>query len=206
MFNYLFSKTYHRQLLEMLLKKHSSELKDTILDIGSKNQRYSYLFKGQVTAVDLKSDPDKQVIQGDLNYTLPFKNSSFNGIVCVEVLEYVHDLDHAVAEIHRLLVPGGVALVSIPFMYHDHDDYARYTLSKIQQSLKNFSHVTCIPFGNGWTVIYDILLKKTLSYSSRLKRLPGLTFLLVYHFFITLFHFEQHTDRYYSGIFIIIRT
>ncbi|MEO0821068.1 MAG: bifunctional 2-polyprenyl-6-hydroxyphenol methylase/3-demethylubiquinol 3-O-methyltransferase UbiG [Pseudomonadota bacterium] len=38
---------------------------------------------------------------------LPFEDASFDAVVCVDVLEHVADLDRVVAEIARVLRPGG---------------------------------------------------------------------------------------------------
>jgi SAM-dependent methyltransferase len=38
-------------------------------------------------------------------------DGTFDAAVCVQVLEYVDDVDRALAEIHRALIPGGRALV-----------------------------------------------------------------------------------------------
>ncbi|MDU8910613.1 bifunctional 2-polyprenyl-6-hydroxyphenol methylase/3-demethylubiquinol 3-O-methyltransferase UbiG [Aestuariicoccus sp. MJ-SS9] len=38
---------------------------------------------------------------------LPYDNSSFDAVVCVDVLEHVRDLDQVMAEVARVLKPGG---------------------------------------------------------------------------------------------------
>ena len=42
---------------------------------------------------------------------LPVESGTFDGAVCVQVLEYVSDVDAALAELHRALRPGGRAVV-----------------------------------------------------------------------------------------------
>ncbi len=42
---------------------------------------------------------------------LPVESGTFDGAVCVQVLEYVPDVDAALAELHRALRPGGGAVV-----------------------------------------------------------------------------------------------
>lgn len=61
---------------------------------------------------------------------LPFASSSLDAIACFEVLEHVADPESALREIARTLKPGGVACVSMPFLYPVHDaphDYQRWT-------------------------------------------------------------------------------
>jgi ubiquinone/menaquinone biosynthesis C-methylase UbiE len=42
---------------------------------------------------------------------LPVESATFDGTVCVQVLEYVADVDAVLAELHRALRPGGRAVV-----------------------------------------------------------------------------------------------
>ena len=42
---------------------------------------------------------------------LPVESGTFDGAVCVQVLEYVSDVDAALAELHRALRPGGRTVV-----------------------------------------------------------------------------------------------
>ena len=42
---------------------------------------------------------------------LPVESGTFDGAVCVQVLEYISDVDAALAELHRALRPGGRAVV-----------------------------------------------------------------------------------------------
>lgn len=61
---------------------------------------------------------------------LPFSDSSVDSVICLEVIEHLYDPASALAEIRRVLKPGGRAWVSIPFMYPIHNepyDFQRFT-------------------------------------------------------------------------------
>lgn len=47
---------------------------------------------------------------------LPFRDASFDGIVCVAVLEHVKDPFQAAREIERVLKPGGFLYCAVPFL------------------------------------------------------------------------------------------
>ena len=47
-------------------------------------------------------------------YSLPFADSTFDLVVCSEVLEHLHEYRDAITEINRVLKPGGKFLASVP--------------------------------------------------------------------------------------------
>lgn len=61
---------------------------------------------------------------------LPFADGSFDTVLLFEVLEHLAQPERSLAEIQRVLRPGGVLLASVPFLYPIHDaphDFQRYT-------------------------------------------------------------------------------
>jgi SAM-dependent methyltransferase len=57
--------------------------------------------------------PEQCVVQGDIE-SMPFDDESFSTVVCTEVLEHVPYPATALAEIRRVLKPGGVLIGSVP--------------------------------------------------------------------------------------------
>ena len=57
--------------------------------------------------------PNQRVVEGDVE-TMPFEDGAFNTVLCTEVLEHVPDTTKAIAEIRRVLRPGGVFIGSTP--------------------------------------------------------------------------------------------
>jgi SAM-dependent methyltransferase len=53
------------------------------------------------------------VLRGN-GYALPFRQSSFDCVIASEVLEHLHQDDWVLAEIKRVLKPGGTLAVSVP--------------------------------------------------------------------------------------------
>ena len=45
---------------------------------------------------------------------LPFRDNSFDAVICSEVLEHIPDDDQAVSELVRILKPGRILAVSVP--------------------------------------------------------------------------------------------
>jgi SAM-dependent methyltransferase len=65
--------------------------------------------RGKATATKLHGG----VLQGDV-FRLPFGDSTFDRVICSEVMEHVHDYGGALAELVRVLRPGGTIGVTIP--------------------------------------------------------------------------------------------
>ena len=71
---------------------------------------------------------------------LPYDDDSFDLVICTQVIEHVHDPEATVREIHRVLAPGGTALVSTHGVYIYHpdppgsgQDYWRWTHSGLDR-------------------------------------------------------------------------
>lgn len=68
---------------------------------------------------------------------------SFDAALCIHVLEHVEDDRHAMAELHRVLRPGGWALVSVPIRLDrpTHEDPAITDPAERQAVFGERSHV-----------------------------------------------------------------
>lgn len=68
---------------------------------------------------------------------LPFDNCSFDTVIATQVIEHVAEPRAMVAEIARVLRPGGVMLITAPFAWplheapHDFQRFTRYGLEHI---------------------------------------------------------------------------
>jgi 2-polyprenyl-3-methyl-5-hydroxy-6-metoxy-1,4-benzoquinol methylase len=54
-----------------------------------------------------------EILTGDLR-KLPFEDESFDVVVCFETIHHVADGERALGELHRVLRPGGLLLISSP--------------------------------------------------------------------------------------------
>jgi 2-polyprenyl-6-hydroxyphenyl methylase/3-demethylubiquinone-9 3-methyltransferase len=77
-----------------------------------------------VTGVDLspvgiarakEHNPSGTFLLADLTQPLPFPDASFDAVWCSEVLEHLFSPLYALQEMHRVLRPGGVALLTTPY-------------------------------------------------------------------------------------------
>ena len=61
---------------------------------------------------------------------LPFENDVFDIVLMTEVLEHVENVDITLREINRVLKIGGLILVTVPFIWPQHEklfDFQSYT-------------------------------------------------------------------------------
>jgi SAM-dependent methyltransferase len=85
------------------------------LDAGlSECEGVASVFAAMVEAGEL--DPGRvsvAAVQGD-GLRLPFDDATFDRVICSEVLEHLHHDDVAMAELTRVLRPGGTMAVTVP--------------------------------------------------------------------------------------------
>ncbi len=117
-------------------------------------------FGFRVVCLNLTGDkrPD---VRGDAN-TLPFRDATFDAVVCAEVLEHVGDPRHVIAEVERVLKPGGSFVATVPFLVHIHgdpQDYGRYTDTFWRMVLTHvgFTDLAIERQGGFWSVQWDAL-------------------------------------------------
>jgi SAM-dependent methyltransferase len=120
-----------------------------VLDFGCGSKPYESLFTNATSylGVDIAvSGHNHANSKIDIFYdgkTLPFADNEFDAVVCCEVLEHVFNLDKVLAEISRVLKPEGLALISVPFAWDEHEvpyDFARYTSYGLRHILKNHAY------------------------------------------------------------------
>jgi methionine biosynthesis protein MetW len=70
------------------------------------------------SAIELAIERGFQANRIDDASSLPFENDSFDVAVCVEVLEHLFEPQSAVAEIRRVLRPGGRLIATVPNVAH----------------------------------------------------------------------------------------
>ncbi|HEY7730536.1 MAG TPA: methyltransferase domain-containing protein [Gaiellaceae bacterium] len=86
------------------------ELSEIVGSSGSVVGVDSSLAMLQLARARCASRDNVGLIEGEAT-ALPVESGTFDGAICVQVLEYVSDVDAAVAELHRALRPGGRAVV-----------------------------------------------------------------------------------------------
>lgn len=124
-----------RRSLRTGLRRHAPALQGKVLDVGCGTKPYRDLFPdsdyvgievNRVSKYGSARHPD--VYFDGRNF--PIADGSVDSVLCSQVLEHVFEPAQFLGEIHRVLRPGGRLLLTVPFVWDEHEqpfDYGRYT-------------------------------------------------------------------------------
>lgn len=119
-----------------------------IIDVGSGIKT----LRGDVIKVDAAPFVGVHIVADAAR--LPFKNNSCDAVVCESSLEHFKKPEDAVMEFRRILKPGGLVYVSIPFIVGFHAspyDYYRWTEEGVKELMNGFAQEE---IGVGWGPTY----------------------------------------------------
>lgn len=105
-----------RFLIERFLEAHSADIQGRVLEVADRG--YTSRFGGErVTRSDVlhavAGNPEATIV-GDLATGGGLPWESFDCLILTQTLHVIYDIHAAVKNVHRMLKPGGVALVTIP--------------------------------------------------------------------------------------------
>lgn len=135
------------------------------LDAGTGHGPHSAGLRARVaelTTLDVDARAPGVDILGDLQAMPQVADQSFDTVVCTQVLEHVPHPWMAVAEIARVLKPGGYAIISVPHLSAIHEaphDYFRFTEYGLTSLLEEagFEVVQLVPCGGLWSFLFHYL-------------------------------------------------
>jgi SAM-dependent methyltransferase len=126
---YIARKGLHKSLTEL-----GMNITGKTLDVGCGTKPYIKLFNhSEYIGLEFDTGIDSEKKQADFYYdgkTFPFNDVEFDSVVTNQVLEHVFTPDEFLNEINRVLKPKGKLLLTVPFVWDEHEqpyDYARYS-------------------------------------------------------------------------------
>ncbi len=163
---------------------HRDALSGKVLDVGCGQMPFRHLLPpgASYTGIDIPGAAsfgmagDAGIVEFD-GRTIPFPDDHFDAILCTEVLEHAQQPEALIAEMHRVLRPGGSALLTVPFsarVHHIPYDFHRFTRYRLTQLFEHFGHVHVEERGNDLAVIANKIIVATMRQISpfRILRLP----------------------------------
>jgi SAM-dependent methyltransferase len=132
-----------------------------VLVVGAGHDPYHALFHAaqEYICLDIEHVPGVTDVVADV-LDMPFENERFDCVVATECVEHVVDPFQFVAHIDRVLVPGGLALLTVPFLFHQHGhpyDYWRPTRDCLAELFRGYQYVEIKSLGNRLHVISDLV-------------------------------------------------
>jgi SAM-dependent methyltransferase len=125
---------FARRELLRAMQALGPELRGRVLDVGCGSRPYESLVAArEYVGLELDTPENRRGKKADLFYDghkLPFPDASFDAVICNQVLEHVFEPDAFVGEIARVLRGGGRLLLTVPFVWDEHEqprDYGRYS-------------------------------------------------------------------------------
>lgn len=151
------------------LEAVASVIRGDVLDFGSGKSHYRPILKKharKITTMDIQPDPSVDVV-GDVLHP-PFPDESFDTVVSSHVMEHVRRPWLMAVQIHRLLRPGGHAVVISPFMYIEHrdpTDYFRFTVDGMRSLFEDIGMevLLCARIGGWFRIMSEVMRHKFLN-------------------------------------------
>ena len=119
-----------------------------IYDIGSKDAKVGYAFgkppaDSKIVCVDIEDGVGIDLV-ADAHNLYMVENDSVDFVVSVSVLEHVKYPQKVMKEIHRILKPGGIIYINVPFVFPFHadpSDFYRFTYKGIEILCEDFDKI-----------------------------------------------------------------
>ena len=125
---------FARKNLYNHIRSLSAKIFGRVLDVGCGNKPYKNLISySEYIGLEFDTPENRVAKKADFFYDgkyLPFKDCEFDSILTTQVLEHVFTPEIFVAELYRVLKPGGVMLLTVPFIWNEHEepfDFGRYS-------------------------------------------------------------------------------
>jgi SAM-dependent methyltransferase len=104
------------------------------LDVGCGQRPYEHLVaSSKYIGLEIDTPAARKINKADIYYKgkrFPFRKGSFDSVIINEVFEHVFNPDEFLQEVNRVLKQGGRLLITVPFVWDEHEqphDYARYS-------------------------------------------------------------------------------
>ncbi len=154
----------------------SKYINGNTVDFGAGSAKYKSIIiphTTKYTTFDMVPGPSIDVVGDACNP--PFPDNTFDTVISTQMLEHVERPWVVVHEIQRILKPGGICIITAPFItpYHaDPYDFFRYTVQGMESL---FTHEDCAivesgRYGNTPTVLSEMIHFSHFSHYKKLSK------------------------------------
>src|SRR3954451_1141909 len=105
-----------RFYIDAFLAKHAPDVRGRVLEIGDDEYTREYGADAVTSSDVLHAGPGnpQATIVADLADAPQIGDDSFDCVICTQTLLLIYDVKAAARTLHRILAPGGTALVTVP--------------------------------------------------------------------------------------------
>ncbi len=118
-----------------------------VLDVGCGPRKSMRQFiidrNADYVGADIYPSPDHLRFNG---MNLPFENSTFDIVICLEVLEHAESMEELLSDIFRVVSGSGRVIISLPFLFPVHgapSDFRRLTTFGIDSAIVKSGGEVC---------------------------------------------------------------
>jgi SAM-dependent methyltransferase len=135
---------YHaRKNLHLYIVSYADRITGKTLDVGCGQKPYEKIFHStEYIGLEVDTPEARKSKKADYFYdgsNFPFSDLDFDSVVSSQVFEHVFNPNLFLSEVNRVLKPGGILLLTVPFIWDEHEqpyDFARYSSFGLQYLLK----------------------------------------------------------------------
>ena len=196
-----------RRSIADCVRERTAEFYGTVLDVGCGFMPYRSLLTGnpkveKYLGMDLEQSDLYGSVPPDITWdggSIPLADESVDCVLATEFLEHHSDPAAVLSEMRRVMRPGGVIVVTVPFIWNlheiPHDEY-RYTPYSLERHFRDsgFQRVEVTTLG-GWNRSVAQMLGLWVGFSSMGRITRRILRLLLFPVYVLLIK----TDRATAG-------
>lgn len=177
---------FARSRLDKEIQGFAAPINGKLLDVGCGSKPYKKYFTSIESYIGLEINSEKARKRNvtDFYYDgrhFPFADKTFDILLCNQVLEHVFNPDIFLQEINRVLQPNGKLLLTVPFVWDEHEqpfDYARYSSFGLKSLLEKagFEILEHRKLGADATVLFQLTNAYLFKITSHWSKYPKFLF------------------------------
>jgi SAM-dependent methyltransferase len=190
------------------VKEATAKFFGDVLDVGCGFMPYRTIIESipavkSYTGMDLEQATYYGDVEPDLKWDgqrIPREDGSFDCVIATEFLEHYPEPEKVLAEVRRVMRPGGWLFATVPFIWNLHEvpyDEYRYTPYSIRRHFGNagFDGIEIKPLG-GWNLAFAQMIGLWLGFAPMRPRLRQAARLAAFPFYKWLIRNDRLPDDF----------
>ncbi len=181
-----------RKGINKSIRELSPQCNGKVLDFGCGGKPYAQYFThaDEYIGLDIENPGHPHLNEHiDIFYdgkNIPFAENTFDSVFSSEVFEHVFNLEEILAEIYRVMKPGGRLLFTCPFAWPEHEvpyDFARYSSFGIKHIIEKAGFKIKEQQKSGH--FFEVLMQYLILYIFYfIPKKPGIVYYILHQLFI----------------------